>query len=301
MLRSTCALLLAGVVIGCGGGSDTTDPGGEPNGITNFTARIDGAAWAPTTAVTAINPSPGLYSITAFRVGGAIPYTMVFQLYNIRGAGTYQLGAIPSVFGGSANLSLPPSGGWSTPLNGTAGELVISSLTATRMVGTFRFETEALSGSTGTRSVTQGVMDIPVSGTGGVATANQGSKLTGNIGGAYAAAGVSHILGVGANPTLTISATNATRNLSISIANMNGPGTYTLSATTPIRSVQVSGQPGNLTATWGSQVTGGSGSVEITSMTATRIIGTFTATLAPISGGATGTLTASGSFELGRP
>lgn len=301
MPRSLAALVLLGAVVGCGGGSETTDPGGEPNGITNFTARIDGAAWAPTTAVTAINPSAGLYSITAFRVGGANPYTMVFQLYNIRGPGTYQLGAIPSVFGGSANLSLPPSGGWSTPLNGTAGELVISSLTATRMVGTFRFETEALSGSTGTRSVTQGVMDIPVSGTGGIAAANQGSKLTGNIGGAYAAAGVSHILGVGANPTLTITATNATRNLTISIANMNGPGTYTLSATTPIRSVQVSGQPGNLTATWGSQVTGGSGAVEITSMTATRIIGTFTATLAPIAGGAAGPLTASGSFELGRP
>jgi hypothetical protein len=301
MTRTPAVLLLLGVLIGCGGGSDTTDPGGNPGGITNFTAKIDGVAWAPTTAVTAINPSPGLYSLSALRVGGANAYTMVFQLYNIRGPGTYQLGAITSVFGGSANLSLPPSGGWSTPLNGTAGELVITTLTPTRMVGTFRFDAEPQAGSTGTRNVTEGVMDIPISGTGGVAAANQGSKLTGNIGGTFAAAGVNHILGTGSNPTLTITATNGTRNLTISLANMTGVGTYALSAATPVRSVQVSGQPGNLTATWGSQVAGGSGSVEITSVTATRIIGSFNATLAALAGGASGTLTASGSFELGRP
>lgn len=300
MTRTPAVLFLLGVLIGCGGGSDTTDPGGNP-GITNFTAKIDGVAWAPTTAVTAINVSPGLYSISAPRVGGANAYTMVFQLNNIRGTGTYPLGTIVSVFGGSATLSLPPSGGWSTPLNGTAGELVITTLTATRMVGTFRFDAEPQAGSTGTRNVTEGVMDIPVSGAGGVAAANQGSKLTGNIGGTFAAAGVNHVLGTGSNPTLTITATNGTRNLTISVANMNGVGTYALSAATPVRSVQVSGQPGNLIATWGSQVGGGSGSVEITSITTTRIIGTFTATMGALAGGATGTLSASGSFELGRP
>jgi len=62
----------------------------------------------------------------------------------------------------------------------------------------------------------------------------------------------------------------------------------------------VAGVPGNPMATWASQVAGGSGSVQVTSVTASRIVGSFSATLVPIAGGATGNLAVSGNFEIGR-
>jgi hypothetical protein len=293
------ALLLA--LAACKSDS-ATGPGGT-DGLPAFTAKIDGTAWQATFAVTAQNPTPGLYSITATRTTGSNAYTMVFALYNIRGPGTYALGVAPNVFGGTAQLSQAPSSGWATPLNGVAGEIVITTLTATRMVATFQFTAEPiLSGTTGTKVVTEGKLDIPVAGTGGVAPDNAGSRVTGSVGGAFSAAGATAtITNVGgSNPIFTLVANNSVRGLSISLANMTGPGTYALSATTPIRTIGVTGTTGNLLATWASQGAGGSGSVTISSLTATRIAGTFNATLVPLGGGATGNLTVSGTFDMGR-
>jgi hypothetical protein len=180
-----------------------------------------------------------------------------------------------------------------------AGEIVITTLSATQMVGTFQFvATPLLGGGGASKTVTQGVFDIPVSGTGGLvsATGNQGSSLTGNISGTFVAASALASLN-GATPQLTITAQNLVRNISIGVANMTGPGTYTLSATTPVRTIQVGD---GLGAVWTSATTGGSGSVIITSVTATRIMGTFTATVIGFAGGASGPLSVSGTFNMGR-
>lgn len=294
--------ILAAALAACGG-SKSTSPGGN-NNLPAVSAKINGAAWQPSIAVTAINAAAGLYSITASQVSGANNYTMVFALYNIKGPGTYPLGVGPNVFGGTATLSRPPSGGWTTPLNGASGEITITTLTATRLVATFSFTADPItSGTTGTMTVTEGALDIPVSGTGGFALPNQGSKVVGTIGGPFNAAVASGILNNpgGASPTLTIVGSNITRSLTISLSSMTGPGTYTLNAGTPIRTIQVSGSPGNPTATWASQVTGGSGSVTISSVTADRIVGSYTATLASLTGGATGSLAVSGTFDVARP
>jgi hypothetical protein len=170
------------------------------------------------------------------------------------------------------------------------------------MVATFKFDTQPiLSGSPGTPKVTEGSMDIAVSGTGGFATANQGHKVTGNIGGAFAAASATGSLTTGGGgPTLTVVAQNGTRNITLSVANMTGVGTYPLSNVLPFRSIQVGGAAGNPLAGWGSQAAGGSGSVEVSSVTSSRIVGSFTATLVPIVGGATGNLAVSGNFDIGR-
>jgi hypothetical protein len=300
--RATALSLTLVTLAACGGSSPAAPGGGNPN-LPNMSAKIDGVLWEPTLAVQAVNFAPGLYTITAFRNTGANSYTMVLSLYNIKGPGTYPLGVITTVFGGSAVLSLPPSGGWSTPLNGTAGVIVITTLTATRMVATFNFDTAPLqAGSPGNPKVTEGRLDIPVTGTGGFALANQGSKMSGNIGGTFVASAVAGSLtnAGGSNPIFTLVANNGTRSITMSIANMTGQGTYPLQATTPVRSIQTSGMPGNLTATWGSQLAGGSGSITISSVTADRFIGSFTGTLMPVAGGATGSLPVSGTFELAR-
>ena len=56
----------------------------------------------------------------------------------------------------------------------------------------------------------------------------------------------------------------------------------------------------NPLAVWRSDQAGGSGQVVISSVTADRIVGSFTATLVPFGGGAAGNLSLSGSFTLGR-
>jgi hypothetical protein len=145
-------------------------------------------------------------------------------------------------------------------------------------------------------------MDIPVAGTGGLAPANLGSKVTGTIGGAFSAAAATATItnAGGSNPVLTLVANNSLRSMTISLANMTGPGAYPLSSTTPVRSIGVTGAPGNLLATWASLAPGGGGTVVISSVTTSRIVGTFTATLVPLGGGATGNLSISGTFDMGR-
>lgn len=299
--RQPPSVLFLTLLAACGGGG-TTDPNGNGgnNGLPNFTAKIDGAVWQASVAVTAQNPMPGLYSITGVRLTGADNYTMIFSLWNIKGPGTYPLGVGVQMQGGSVVLSHPLSSGWSTPLNGASGTITITTLTATRVVATFNFTADgSVTGGSGTKVITEGSMDVPVAGTGGVAAENQGHVFTGNIGGSFGAGGAAMVLTTGSNPTLTIVANNLVRSITLGLANVTGPGVYALSATTPVRTIGVSGMPGNPLATWTSQV-GGSGSVTITTMSATRVIGSFTATLAPLTGGATGNLTVSGTFDMAR-
>jgi hypothetical protein len=296
--RLLLALHLPLLLLGACGGDAATGP--ADSGVDGFSARIDGTPWRPQLAVTAQNPLPGLYSITGTRTTGADNYTLSLSLHGIRGPGTYPLGVTPLVSGGSAVLSQPPASGWNTPITGTAGEITITSV-GERVVGTFSFTAVPQGATPGSRVVTEGRIDVPVSGTGGVAAANQGSSVTGTIGGAFiASSATSVVVGSGATQALTITATNTVRTLTISIGAMTGPGTYALAGGTPARTVQVSGAPGTPQATWGSQAAGGSGTVTVTALTAARITGSFTATLAPLAGGASGTLTVSGTFDMGR-
>jgi hypothetical protein len=149
--------------------------------------------------------------------------------------------------------------------------------------------------------VTDGQFDITITGTGGVALANQGSSITGTVGGAFTSAQATHILSIGGTPTLTIVGDNNDRSVTMSIANMTGPGTYALSGSAPIRTIYANADlANNPLAVWRSDQTGGSGQVIISSVTADRIIGSFTATLVPFGGGAAGNLSISGTFTLGR-
>ncbi len=293
------ALLVA--VAACSSG--TTDPvgGGIDPALPNLTAKIDGVQWQATLAVTVQNQAPGLYSITGFRSTGTNAYTMVLSLTNIKGPGTYALGVGVQIPGGTGLLSLAPSGGWSSALNGASGEIVITTLTATRMVATFRFTATPQAGSTGSREVTEGKIDLPVAGTGGVALANQGSIVSGTLAtGAFNASAASVILsGAAPNQTLGIAANNGTQTLSITIAGFSGAGTYQSSNANPLRQVGVSGIGGNLTAGWNTSI-GGSATVVVTSFTASRIIGTVSGSLSP-GLGASGTVAVNASFDLARP
>jgi len=294
--RALPFLAALALMAGCSG-SATLQPGPLGNGP--VTATINGQSWTSNATAGAIRQPSGLYSLTA--LGPSADYTLIFALHNIGGTGTFPLGTLPMLTGGTVVVSKVGSPGWSTPLNGLAGQISITTLTATRMVGTFSFTAAPLTG-TGVLTVTSGTFDVPVTGTAPFAA------LPDNIGGRFAATvagvasgvnGVSSILTTGAAPTLTIVA-GGERTINISLANMTGAATYILSAATPARSIQVTGSGTSQTATWYSQGQGGTGTVTITSATASRIVGSFSATLVPLAGGAAGLLTVSGTFDFGR-
>jgi hypothetical protein len=301
---------LAGLAIlaSCGGsdGGDSTGPGGQ-TGNSKFTAKIDGAAWASTSGAERTGVPitlPGLYTLTGISLG-ASPYTIVITLYNISGPGTYPLGVGVSVPGGNALISASTGGGWKTAQTGADGTITITTLTASRMEGTFSFTAVAFTGgATGTKTITEGTfaLDVKPTGTVGPLPENAGSKLSATLNGAsYNASDVSSAFN---NGVLTVVGNNATRSLTISLPGVpvTGVGTYTLGAASG-RVMGMSVLNGTqLAGTYSSSVTGGSGSVTITSLTTTRIKGTFTATLGAAGSGATGTVTVTnGSFDLGRP
>lgn len=72
-------------------------------------------------------------------------YSLIFKLYNIGAPGTYPLGTQLSLTGGTVVVSKPGSSGWSRALTGAAGQIVITSVTASRISGTFSFTGTLLS------------------------------------------------------------------------------------------------------------------------------------------------------------
>jgi hypothetical protein len=287
------ALALLVVLCACGGGGPTN---GGNNGVDNFTARIDGVDWNAEFAPAAVNISAGNYVVTAVRATGSNNYTMVFNLYNLPGPGTYPLGVLLSMTGGNTLISQPPSNGWTSPLNGNSGQIVITTLSATQMVGTFEFVAAPMAGTTDTRTITLGEFDIPITAGGpGVAPANKGGSASATVGANafYASQFVQQVN----SGTLTLLLTDdaTPRSITFTIANMTGTGAYTLGAS-PLRVIQVGSGTGQA---WTSNTAGGNGSVSLT-VTADRISGTFTATVIGVGGGATGPMTISGTFNVGR-
>jgi hypothetical protein len=301
-----CALGLA--LTACGGGP--TNPGGDGDVVTNFTAEIDAVDWSPEVEPSANNFAPGRYRITAVRTAGANPLQLVLNLYNIPGPGTYPIGVTDQVFGGEAQIIGPQysAGRWMTLLDGAAGEITISVLTTTRMAGTFSFVAypQQPTVATTTRTVTQGTFDLSVTGSGGVAVPNQGSRVTAIPGAlSFVASETTNTMTTYAgSPLLTILAynypgPNTIQGLHLSLEDVTAGGTYALEAVTrPIRTITWGYTAGIQSAGWSSA--GGSGSITIDTLTTARIVGTFTASMVANSGSASGPLTVSGSFSLGR-
>ena len=293
----------------CGGdgGGGSTDPGN--NSQFKFTAKIDGASWVSTGGVERVGVPitiPGLYVLTGTNLSGGTSYTIVISLYNIGGPGTYPLGVGVSVPGGNIVVS-SLAGGWRTPQTGADGTITITTLTASRIEGTFSFTAVPFTGgATGNKSVTDGafVLEVKPTGTVGPLPDNAGSKVTATMNGAaYNAADVSSSF-IPSGGLFTLVGNNSMRSMAISLAGIPaaGVGTYALSNGSPTRTLGVTVLNGTQVAgMYSSSVGGGSGSVTITSVTATRVKGTFTATLGAAGSGATGTMTVTnGTFDVGR-
>jgi hypothetical protein len=228
---------------------------------------------------------------------------LVIQIifYNLAGPGTYPIGVGPSVLGAVAQVAQVGKV-WSTPSTGAAGTVTITALTPTRIAGMFEFVAGPYLLSTGTKTVTNGQFDLTLPGTAlPTLPANAGSRVSASLDGA--AWNAATVVALNASGSLSIAANNDDYQLSFTLIGVSAPGTYALSDTTYTRSVSVSPGPKgapNGNCCWGFG-TGQFGTITITSVTASRMAGTFEVTLPPTGGGsATSPIEiTSGVFDVG--
>ncbi|HET9037729.1 MAG TPA: hypothetical protein VFN45_16065 [Myxococcaceae bacterium] len=314
-MRTLLRLSLCAVLVSAcgGGGGNNNNPGG--GGGSGFSARIDGQSWqAEPIGVTAaaVSSVPGALVVVGSQTSGGVTRSLTLSLYNISGPGTYPLGVSSDVFGGIGQVGEGTGGGnsqaWITDNTGAAGTITLTSLSGGRIVGTFAFV--AAPGHTntvgGTRTVTDGAVDLPLSGTLAPVPANVGSTVTAQLGGqSYTASAVNAVatspLG---GPGLQLSSSNKDHGLSITLGEVSAPGTYALDNMGGAARLMNAGRNGGDAnhCCWGGGHTGADvGSVTITSLTADRVKGTFTATLQPVPGKPASTVLSvtSGSFDVG--
>jgi hypothetical protein len=309
--RLTIGMLLALAVPACSSSddpndpNDPNDPGGQNNSEFFLRGQVDGA-WTAESVFGAI-VGLGSFTFSGGKNTGTNPYLISFTMYNIPGPGTYPLGTGSTVAGGGVAMATQvtnPIQAWVTPLSGADGSITITTLNNQRVAGTFNVTVAPLSSTTLSKTVTNGEFVVPFTNIGqntviGPLPDNYGSKVSlaqnGNAFNASSASG----LYFAANRVAQVQASNNTRSFSLSLNEVTGPGTYALGQIARVLTLATIGQTPQ--GVWTTSATGGTGSVTITSITPTRMRGTFTATLQPLAGsGTTGTVTISnGSFDIG--
>jgi hypothetical protein len=276
-----------------------------------MTAKVDGQPFVAGSPdlIFASQGLAGGYGISGLQSSPTSATIITITLANIRGPGTYPLGVGPQVPGGSAVLAIS-SAGWSSPMSGADGSITITSLSTTEIAGTFSFVvTASVNATPATRTVTDGDFRlrvkqlVPI----GAIPDNAGSTLSfsangTSYNGAFMQANASTLQQPGV--LLIVNSTTNTRAFGFTLSNVTGPGTYTLGNTsTQTRSMNFSFVNNALANIWSSLGPGSSGSVVITSMTSTRIKGTFSAVLGPSPGTTTQGTTAitNGDFDIALP
>jgi len=293
---------------GCGGGGT---PGSSTSGTTtskvgagNISATIDGAAWTSSgsnSVVTASSKVPGELTIEGLQ-GSAANYTSLELILGfLTGPGTYPFGVNQgSTPGGTASVITVASASsfsdWMTDFSGMRGTITFATLAGGHMTGTFAFTAPPEAGSTltNTRTVTDGTFDLdvpsgflPASGDG------IGSTMTATLDGQpWVGATVE---GVGDPASGVLSITAMTSGVSLTLVTTTpvaAGGTYDQTAI----SIQATGTGDD--CCWGGS--GGTLSLTITSLTATRAAGSFSASIPVLAGGnATAPLTiTSGAFDV---
>ena len=312
------SVALIALFAACGGGDATSpsagnqNPGGNnPGGSTGtnqMTASINGQSFSVSgVAVFAgqLDANGGSYLISGVETSGSAR-AITFSLSGIAGPGTYLLGVDGvSVTGGIGSVTVSGTNVWNTGLTGGSGSLTITSLTTTRIVGTFTFTANAAGGTaTGSQSITNGSFDVGFGKTVVIkALADSvGSKMSATVGGQAWNGAI-----VGGQTTSTffsINGINDRQTLIFTFPMPSGVGTFQLSnASGNILQAwdPKAVKPAGARCCWG--VSADVGTITITSLTKTRAKGTFSATLSPQPGTAAvtiGPLTiTNGSFDIG--
>jgi hypothetical protein len=281
--------LVALTAAACGGGDGDDDPHG-PNGNENMTARVDGENWGG--MGNAARSAGGIYTITGADGTGGLS----IQLYNIPGPGTYPLGMNATGFGGTAIVS-EPGAGWSTPINGRAGSVTITSLTDTRIAGTFEYQATPINGTaTGTVEVTDGEFDMLLQTAGAWSPPDpwDGSQLHGRLG-TDTIIGATMAVIFNADDLL-FTGNDLTNVITLTLQDLTSTGAFTFRDAAPLRRIQVTDINGTMIYLTDST---SAGNITVTTLNANRVAGTYTGTLKQLGGA--GTLNVSGTFDVGIP
>lgn len=304
------ALAAAATIAACGGGN--TGPSGGGSGT--LSATINGSAWVASPQLIQF-PTPqkqGHYPMYGSVQAGGTLNGLTFNLIGITGPGTYPLGTTGGVSGGVVSVN-EGSSIWQTPLSGEAGEITLTTLTATRMAGRFNFVATGVANASGTRTVTNGLFDIPITVPGNLPAMTQADTghMKASLGGTpWNAAGGGG--GAPANGALFVIFLNDKYSVALTLAPYNGPGVYQLGgANVGHRLAVAQGTLGNSPCCWGGRtqfqngqiVSLDAGTITISTPSPNRIHGVFSANLAPA---LTGTATANlqilgGTFTYGFP
>ena len=300
LLGATIVALLAA---GCGskassgpGGMAPPAPGGGTSRPSPLSMTVDGQPWSadPLGAGVGVTVTvPGTYILVAFRGVGTAATGVTFTLTNIDGPGTYDLGV------SGTNLFANATGAWWTSLSGAAGSVTIRKLTPTRIAGTFACTLDSLSGDAhGRLTITNGTFDFPiVSNTAGPLPDNAGSRLSATVDGAAWNASLIVPFRSGAgDSTLGCGTSNLAGGLGLLVKGATAPGTYSIeSGASTLTFVDASGA-----RRWGSAGRD-SGEIVITSISPSRIQGTFGGRLAAALGTSASMHIVDGTFDLGIP
>jgi hypothetical protein len=308
-LGAVCLFLLPacggsdGNPMGAGGTGGTGGTGGSGggSGAGPMSATVDGQPWTASanTVVAQTSPTvPGLFQIQGTEFMGSSSKTISVTCYNIAGPGTYPFGVNIMVAGG-LGIVATATAGWATPLSGASGTLTITALDPNRIAGTFAFVAGASSGSATTATtVTSGTFDVALPGTAlPPLPANAASAFSSTVAGSpwTAATVVSTVAG----GNLVVGGSNTQYFVNLIVTGGATPGTYPLGG---LVQVIISDPTGGLTGAnccWGG-VSGDTGSITVSSVTASRAAGTYSVTLNPRPGSAaTVPATVTGSFDVG--
>jgi Family of unknown function (DUF6252) len=260
---------------------------------------VDGTEWVST--VTSEDAGVGPLGSITIQGTYANSRSITIILSNIDAPGTYPLGVSAANVGGLAIYSTTSGESWSTPPSGDAGTITLTTLTTGRIAGTFSFTATPLGGgATGNKVVTDGVFDLLLAGTLATLPDNQGSSTSGTVNGSPWTAATSLVTLTGGS--LVVNVSNSSYIIGVVMTGFPGPGTYDVGLLAGKAATSAVVPANGPSPSW---VAGqsGSGTFTVSSLTATRIRGTLTATLQPSPGsGATGALTITDlAFDIGRP
>jgi hypothetical protein len=255
-----------------GSGSGSGGSGGGSSSTGTMSARIDGGQWTATTAQGSMNN--GIISIVGISAGQAFSIGVTVN----RGTATYTAGIIDPFNVVVSNLAIGSSGWDAGPVSGS-GTVTIAALTSTTASGTFSLTLAPTpgSGATGNKVITNGIFNVTLT------PQTVPSPSPGNVNGTFTAlvdgvawrgAFVARAMNTSGIISLTGTDTD-TRGIVLTIG-ANGPGTYSLNFGSPSNAIMTFGGQ-----QWFTALPGALGSVTITSLTSTRVTGTFTMTMQP--------------------
>jgi hypothetical protein len=279
-------LLPALLAVACGGNSASPSPTAPtvpntPSTGGTLTFKVDGAS-AAATSITAA------YANGILSIGGtdsARSTTLSFALTpTASGTGPYTLGPLSAA---NAQILIGnPAAGWQAAVGIGSGTITINSLTPTAASGTFSFSLVAVpgSGATGTKTITEGVFSVTF-------TAVPPASPTPSGGSTFTTV----IDGVAWNSSLSRRATLTNNILAITGQDTNfrvitlavplSAGLQVPPSPAPTISLDfIPSVHGTVTMVLGAQNwdnghAGGAGSFTVTSISTTRVAGTFTVTL----------------------